>query len=81
MLTLELVRDREVTTALLEDVIGKRAAASYLTDTAKAKRTIIAKSLKGECRQKVENWRPRGMAFPQGRYTERPLTARTAAAA
>lgn len=62
-------------------MIGKREAASYLTDTGTAKKAIIRNALAGTSRQKVEGWTPRWLSFPQGRYTERPLTARPAAAA
>lgn len=66
---------------MLEDMIGKRAAASYLTDTGKRKTEIIQNALAGRNREKVTGWRPRWMAFPQGQYTIRRLTARRPAAA
>lgn len=78
---LDLVRDREVTGALLADVIGDKAAVSYLTDTGPKKKEIIRAALTGKDRKKVENWQPRWLAFPQGRYTDRQLTARSPAAA
>ena len=53
---LDLVRDREVASALLVEVIGKTAAASFTTDTAKRKREIIASALAGKNRAQVKNW-------------------------
>lgn len=71
----DLVRDREAIGAMLAEVIGARAAASYLTDTGKAKKQIIRNALAGHGREKVEGWCPRWMAFPQGQYTKRRRTA------
>lgn len=76
----DLIRDREVIGAMLEDVIGD-AARSYTTDTGRAKKQIIRNALTGTNRQKVNGWLPKWLAFPQGGYTERPLTARTPPAA
>ncbi len=78
---LDLVRDREVTGALLADVIGDEAAASYLTETGSKKKEIIRNALAGTSRSKAERWQPRWLAFPQGRYTKRPLMGRTPPAA
>ena len=72
----DLIRDREVTTALLSEVIGDEAARSYLTETGPKKKEIIKNALAGRNREKVSGWRPRWMAFPQTRYTTRPLTGR-----
>ena len=77
----ELVRDREAVGAMLAEVIGETAAASYLTDTGTKKKTLIRKALSGDGRSKVEGWLPRYLRFPQGRYTERALLARQRAAA
>lgn len=71
----DLLRDREVTGAMLAEVIGARAAASYLTDTGKAKKQIIRNALAGHGRERVEGWCPRWMTFPQGQYTKRRRTA------
>ena len=67
----DLVRDREVVSAMLTDVIGETAARSYLTDTGKAKKQIIRNALAGHGREKVEGWCPRWMSFPQGQYAIR----------
>lgn len=76
---LDLVRDREVTGALLAEVIGETAAQSYLTDTGRQKKQVILAALGGTGRPKVEAWTPRWLAFPQRQYTPRRLTARPAA--
>lgn len=72
-----LVRDRDVVSAMLAEVIGETAARSYLTDTGTKKKTLIRKALAGDGRSKVDSWTPRYFRFPLARYTERPLTART----
>jgi len=77
---LGMVRDREVTGAMLAEVIGERAARSYLTETGRKQRDIILNALAGRGREKVD-WLPRWMAFPQGRYTKRQLAGRDPAGA
>ncbi|MEQ1697272.1 MAG: ParB N-terminal domain-containing protein [Hyphomicrobiaceae bacterium] len=77
----DLVRDREVVSAMLSEVIGETATRSYLTDTSTKKKTLIRKALAGDGRTKVEAWTPRYFRFPRARYTERPLTARGTSAA
>ncbi|MEQ1648221.1 MAG: chromosome partitioning protein ParB, partial [Hyphomicrobiaceae bacterium] len=72
----DLVRDREVVSAMLTDVIGETAARSYLTDTGTKKKALIRKALNGDGRTKAGPWLPRYMRFPLARYTDRPLTAR-----
>jgi ParB family chromosome partitioning protein len=68
----DLLRDRETLGAMLAEMIGKRAADSYLTATGTAKKDIMRKALAGDGRSKVTGWLPRYMAFPQGAYTQRP---------
>lgn len=70
----DLTRDKEVLNAMLTEVVGKDAAASYLTGTGKAKKEIIRKALTGDGRKKVDGWLPRWMAFPATSYTKRKLT-------
>ena len=70
-----LLRDRDSIGTMLTEMIGKRAADSYLTGTGTAKKDIMRKALAGDGRSKVTGWLPRYMAFPQGGYTERPLRA------
>ena len=69
----DLLRDRESIGAMLTEMIGERAADSYLTATGTAKKDIVRKALTGDGRSKVTGWLPRYMAFPQGAYTTRPL--------
>lgn len=68
-----LLRDRDSIGAMLTEMIGKRAADSYLTATGTAKKDIMRKALAGDGRSKVTGWLPRYLAFPQGAYTKRPL--------
>lgn len=68
-----LLRDRESIGAMLTEMIGKRAADSYLTATGTAKKDVMRKALAGDGRSKVTGWLPRYLGFPQGAYTERPL--------
>lgn len=70
-----LVKDREAVSGMLAEVIGKTAAATYLTDTGTKKKMIIGKALAGDGRSKVETWTPRYMAFPQRGYTGRAVAA------
>ena len=72
----DLVRDREVTSAMLTEVIGEPAARSSLTETGTKKKALIRKALDGDGRTKVEGWLPRTMRFPQTGYTTRPMSAR-----
>ena len=74
----DLIRDKQVTGELLADVIGKDAAASYLTHTGTAKKQIIRNALTGTNRPKVV-WSPHWMTFPQGNYTRRRLSGSTKA--
>jgi ParB family chromosome partitioning protein len=76
-----LVKDREAVSGMLAEVIGETAASSYLTDAGTKKKAIIAKALAGDGRSKVEGWTPRYMAFPQGGYTSRSMTAASRAIA
>lgn len=70
----DLIRDKEVLNEMLIEIIGKDAAATYLTGTGKAKKEIIKKALAGDGRKKVDWWLPRWMAFPAKTYTKRPTT-------
>jgi ParB family transcriptional regulator, chromosome partitioning protein len=70
----DLTRDKEVLNAMLSEVIGKDAAASYLTGTGKTKKEIIRKALNGDGRKKVDGWLPRWFNFPATSYTKRKLT-------
>jgi ParB family chromosome partitioning protein len=68
----DLVRERAVTNALLDDVAGKSVADANTAEKTRLQRQIIRDCLAGaNGRAKVENWLPRWMAFPPRSYTER----------
>ncbi len=68
----ELIRDREVLTAMLGDVGGKTVADANAREKTKTIKTVIADHLDGaHGRVKVERWVPRWMAFPPSAYTSR----------
>ncbi|MDG5488857.1 ParB/RepB/Spo0J family partition protein [Sphingomonas sp. BGYR3] len=69
---LELVRDREVLTALVADVAGEPVATANAREKGKTLKRIVTDHLEGnDGRSKVERWVPRWMAFPPAAYTER----------
>lgn len=69
---LDLVRDREVLTALVGEVAGERVAEANAKEKGKTLRRIVRDHLDGaEGRQKVTRWVPRWMAFPASAYTTR----------
>jgi ParB family transcriptional regulator, chromosome partitioning protein len=77
----ELLRDREVATAILAEVGGSAVATANVNEKAKTIKQVIADCLTGEGgRPKVEAWVPRWMAFPPAAYTERGGVATVAAA-
>ncbi|ATW02106.1 ParB/RepB/Spo0J family partition protein [Sphingorhabdus sp. YGSMI21] len=68
----DLVRDREVLTALLGEVGGASIAAANVSEKTKTVKGIIGDHLAGENdREKKEAWVPRWMAFPPSAYTTR----------
>jgi len=68
----ELVRDRQVLTAIVAEVAGETVAAANAKEKGKTLKRIVADHLSGENgRAKVDNWVPRWMAFPPSAYTER----------
>ncbi|MEH6758903.1 MAG: chromosome partitioning protein ParB, partial [Parasphingorhabdus sp.] len=78
---MDLVRDREVLTALLAEVGGASIAAANASEKTKTVKGIISDHLTGENgRAKQENWLPRWMAFPPSAYTERGGVGTVAAA-
>jgi len=76
-----LIRDQDTLSAMLAEVAGEQTAGTHLTATGARKKEIIRNALAGKNRPKKEGWKPRWMAFPQGQYTKRPLTARGKAGA
>ena len=78
---LDLVRDREVLTALLGEVGGASIAAANASEKTKTVKAIISDHLTGENdREKKEHWVPRWMAFPPSAYTTRGGVGTVAAA-
>jgi len=68
----ELVRDREVLTALVAEVGGEAVAAANAREKGKTLKRIVADYLEGAGgRPRVERWVPRWMAFPPAAYTAR----------
>ncbi|PHR19454.1 MAG: chromosome partitioning protein ParB [Sphingopyxis sp.] len=68
----DLLRDREIVTALLSEVGGAKIAAANAGEKAKTVKGIISDHLTGENgRTKHEHWVPRWMTFPPSAYTER----------
>ncbi|MFT5331031.1 MAG: ParB family chromosome partitioning protein [Parasphingorhabdus sp.] len=69
---MDLVRDRELLTALLTDVGGATVASANAGEKTKTVKGIISDHLTGENgREKQENWVPRWMALPPSAYTTR----------
>lgn len=78
---LDLVRDREIVTALLAEVGGASVAAAHAGEKTKTVKGVISDHLTGENgREKQEAWVPRWMAFPPSAYTERGGVGTVAAA-
>jgi len=68
----ELVRDREVLGAMVEEVAGDLIAKANRMEKAKTLKAIVRAHLDGDDgRAKVEHWVPRWMRFAPGAYTER----------
>jgi ParB family chromosome partitioning protein len=68
----DLLRDKEVATAVLAEVGGNAVAEANAKEKGKVIKGVIADCLTGENgRAKVENWVPRWMAFPPAAYTTR----------
>ncbi len=67
-----LLRDKEVTTALVAEVAGDTVATANAGETVKAQKAVLSDHLTGSNgRAKVEHWVPRWMRFPPEAYTER----------
>jgi ParB family transcriptional regulator, chromosome partitioning protein len=68
----DLLRDKEVATAVLAEVGGNAVAEANAKEKGKVIKGVIADCLTGENgRTKVETWVPRWMAFPPSAYTTR----------
>jgi len=65
----ELVRDKQVLTALVAEVAGPETAAANTGETGKVVKAIIRDCLAGDNgRQQVGAWVPRWLRFPEGSY-------------
>ncbi|TGS43723.1 ParB/RepB/Spo0J family partition protein [Mesorhizobium sp. M8A.F.Ca.ET.182.01.1.1] len=68
----DLLRDREVTNAMLADIGGKLVAEGNSSEKVKTQKKIVRDFLSGDNgREKVEGWLPRWMHSPASSYTER----------
>jgi ParB family chromosome partitioning protein len=77
----DLLRDREVATAILAEVGGEAVAAANAKEKGATIKGVIADCLTGENgRPKRERWVPRWMAFPPSAYTARGGVATVTAA-
>jgi len=69
---LDLVRDREVLLALVEDVAGRKVAEANAKEKGNTLKTILRDCLAGaNGRPKAEGWAPRWLRFPASGYTAR----------
>tara|TARA_R110002124_G_scaffold252546_1_gene417934 strand:+ start:665 stop:2572 length:1908 start_codon:yes stop_codon:yes gene_type:complete len=77
----DLLRDKEVATAVLAEVGGSSVAEANAKETGKVIKSVIADCLTGENgRKKQDAWVPRWMAFPPSAYTTRGGVATVTAA-
>ncbi|MBJ7442262.1 MAG: ParB/RepB/Spo0J family partition protein, partial [Sphingopyxis sp.] len=67
----DLIRDKQLLTAIVSEVAGADVAEANAEATAKVQRGILIDCLTGgNGREKVEGWLPRWFAFPPTGYTE-----------
>lgn len=68
----DLIRDKQLLTALIGEVAGADVAEANAGATAKVLRAILVDCLTGNIgRPKVEGWLPKWFAFPPSGYTDR----------
>lgn len=68
----DLIRDKQLLTAIVAEVAGADVAEANAEATAKVQRGILTDCLTGSNgRAKVEGWLPRWFAFPPSGYTDR----------
>ena len=68
----ELIREKQLLTAIVGEVAGAEVAEANADETAKVQRGILVDCLTGSNgRAKVEGWLPKWFAFPPSGYTER----------
>lgn len=69
---LDAVRDREVLSAMVEEVAGQSVAEANAKENGKVLRTILRDCVTGSNgRAKIEGWVPRWLRFPASAYTPR----------
>lgn len=68
---IDLLRDREATTAILRSLAGDATADAHQSSTLKAQKKIILDCLSAPVNDNSERWLPRYMAFPPEGYTKR----------
>lgn len=77
----DLIRDRELLTAILSEVGGASVAQANAAEKTKTLKSLINDCLTGnKGRAKVERWVPRWLAFPPSAYTQRGGVASVVAA-
>lgn len=77
----DLLRDREVMTAILAEVGGTAVASANAKERGKVIKGVIADHLTGSNeRPKTDGWVPKWMAFPPAAYTDQGGVATVAAA-
>ncbi len=77
----DLIRDREVLTAILGEVGGASVAQTHASEKTKTLKSVINDCLTGTGgRTKHNHWVPRWLAFPPSAYTQRGGVATVAAA-
>jgi len=70
----DLIRDRQVTNAMLREIGGKKVADGNLIEKVKTQKGIIRDHLTGaNDRPKVDGWVPKWLRFPAASYTARPF--------
>jgi ParB family chromosome partitioning protein len=68
----DLIRDKQLLTAIVAEVAGADVAEANADATAKVQRGILVDCLTGNNgRAKVEGWLPKWFAFPPSGYTDR----------
>ncbi|WP_034161457.1 ParB/RepB/Spo0J family partition protein [Sphingomonas sp. ERG5] len=78
----DLIRDKEVLSAMVAEVAGETVAQANLGEKGKTLKRIVTDHLDGAGgRAKVERWVPKWMAFPPATYTARGGVGTVAASA
>ena len=68
----ELIRDKQLLTAIIAEVAGADVAEANAAATAKVQRGILVDCLTGNNgREKIDGWLPRWFTFPPSGYTDR----------